>query len=425
MKQSLGFILGLGFGILGVSAAGASVAVPGSITANTVWTAAQGPYLVQGTMVVERGAVLTLEPGTQVQFQSASAGQPVPGRLVVRGGLSAVGASGHPVVFVPAAAGGLWGGLYFDHSDPAHSLLEDCVLSGGGVAVNESSPTILRCVISHCRIAVQVGAHSAPLVVADNLSHNTYGICLQSPTADPVVRRNQVYDNDYGVYLQDFGSPRFSANTILRNRRYNLVDASAKPIRMAGNDFGPENPAEARRTIYDGSRDSRLGRVDLGDGSGGAESAWTGPRLSFVLTGLFAQKINGSTAPSVTGLGNNLRVECLVRPSIAYGLSLGYDAFTGNGRVLYATNLDAIGKLIPIRSGGLGCYMLGGVGLNLMALQPALQGHYHALAGLGLQYAMDSTWGMDLSAVYNFYTPIAVPLQTVNIHFGVSYGFGL
>jgi hypothetical protein len=84
-----------------------------------------------------------------------------------------------------------------------------------------------------------------------------------------------------------------------------------------------------------------------------------------------------------------------------------------------------VGRLTPVRMGDLSFYMLGGAGLNLMAIHPARLGHYHALAGLGGQYAMDSNWGVDLGMVYNFYTPIANPLQTVSFHFGVNYSFGL
>lgn len=424
MKNSFRLIVVSLLGALVNASAAAAVMVTGSLHTDTLWSASQGPYLVQGVVVVEKGAVLTLEPGTEVRFQPSPAGQ-TPSALVVRGGLTAIGTDSRPISFLPTAAGGLWGGLYFDGSDPAHSLLEDCVIKGGQVVVNESSPTLLRCLITGSRSAIVVGSHSAPLIVANSLTRDTYGLYLRSSTADPVVRRNQVYENDYGVYLQDFGKPRFTANNILRNRRYNLVNASPKPINMAGNDFGPEDPSEASRTIYDASRNSRVGRVDLSAGAVGTDAGWAGPRLALTLNGLFAQRVNGATLPFGSGLGNNFRVEYEATPGVALGLALGYDAFTGNGKAAYASNLDATGRLTPIHAGALGFYMLGGVGANLMTLQPSWQGHFHALAGLGTQYAMDSNWGVDLGAVFNFYTPIASPLQTLDFHFGVTYGFGL
>ena len=421
-KKLAGWILKTAVGALMAARAAATVVVTGPITSSADWTAAQGPYLVRGNVVVQKGAVLTLQPGTEVRFQPSGRGQ-TGGSLVVQGGLSAVGRDNKPVYFLPAVPESLWGGLYFDHSDPVRSLLEDCVITGGRVAVNGSSPTILSCVISGSRDALEVGQDSAPLVVANTITRNHYGLCLQSPTADPVVRRNQIYGNDYGVYLRDFGSPRFSVNSILNNRCYNLVNGSSKPLEMAGNDFGSPDFAVAARGIYDGNKDSKSGKVDLT----GNPSEWAGafePRLMAVVSGVFGQGFsNAAPGASALGVGNNLRLEYQFKPFMSVGLGTGYRAYTQSGVTTYATTLDLVGRIIPLKAGAFSPYLTGGAGLNLMAIHPAWQGHFHAMAGLGTQWAMDSTWGLDLGAVYNFYTPMSQPLQSVEFRLGVSYEF--
>ncbi|MCX5643405.1 MAG: lamin tail domain-containing protein, partial [Phycisphaerae bacterium] len=56
----------------------------GTLNADEVWTAANGPYRVTGSITIPAGRTLTVEPGTTV-FPDASCGFIVHGRLVVRG----------------------------------------------------------------------------------------------------------------------------------------------------------------------------------------------------------------------------------------------------------------------------------------------------------------------------------------------------
>jgi hypothetical protein len=65
--------------------AGAGTTVAGgTISANTVWSPASGPYTVAGSLAIAAGATLTIQPGTSVYLASA-AGFIVNGKLVAQG----------------------------------------------------------------------------------------------------------------------------------------------------------------------------------------------------------------------------------------------------------------------------------------------------------------------------------------------------
>ena len=75
-----------------------------AITANTVWTAANGPYLINSTVTIAAGATLTIEPGTSV-FLSGGANV-----VIANGGrILAEGTAAAPIWFGRAPGGSVWG----------------------------------------------------------------------------------------------------------------------------------------------------------------------------------------------------------------------------------------------------------------------------------------------------------------------------
>lgn len=62
----------------------ATVFVSGSISANTTWTKANSPYIVNGNLTVDSGVILTIQPGVTVQIDTSMQFS-IDGRLIAEG----------------------------------------------------------------------------------------------------------------------------------------------------------------------------------------------------------------------------------------------------------------------------------------------------------------------------------------------------
>ncbi len=418
--------------LLNIARAEGATRITGSIDSNTVWTEGNDPYLVEGSVTIQKGAVLTLKPGVQVRFSAE-------GGLLVKGGLMAVGDPGRPVYFAPASGNPAWGGICFISSDPKNSVLRRCVVISGRVAVSESSPLIEQCSLYGATTAIQVGAHSSPVILGNRITANRVGILLSGVSSNPQITKNVLYNNDIALYAQDFGEPRFTGNILYGNKDYNLVDRSPKAFSAAWNDFRTADAEAIARSIYDGNREPQVGKVNFRPFTPPVENHEVQmastmsapafqPRLSLTLDGSYAKGTGSGVPASLTnGLGNGLRVEYQFRSFMSVGVAVGYQAYVGDGKMGTAGSLDLIGRVIPFSGGGFEHYLIGGAGINPLFNRETTPwiGRFHAMAGIGTRYSLDNNWGLDLGMVYNFYTPLARHVDAFSVKLGVGYSFGL
>lgn len=158
-------------------------------TADTTLTKAGGPYIVKGTLRVNEGVTLTIEPGTVLKFEEYAF-------FIVYGTLIAQGTTSENIVFtslyddqyggdtIEAATNSFtsdweWAGIYF-YSGSDSSILDNCLIrysgaddTSGAISVSQSSPTITNTLITET---------------------SSYGIQVLSGT--PVISGNSISGDD-------------------------------------------------------------------------------------------------------------------------------------------------------------------------------------------------------------------------------------
>ena len=214
----------------------------GRVDGNLVLTAAQSPYLLQGTLEVAPGATLTIEPGTTIYAASPEAA------IMVRGALSAVGTQDAPIVLTHANANETWHGLRLE-SAAGPNVIEFVKMLYAGIGILDS-PVVVR--YSHLRYNSGIGAFfytdfSDSLIIEGNTIAYTFGAGinvsalqqdeLQGHMRGSVVVRynhftfagpvdlgnysqwsgraivtNNIIDNEFGVSISLGSTPWFSVN---------------------------------------------------------------------------------------------------------------------------------------------------------------------------------------------------------------------
>ena len=128
-------------GLLVLDQAHAVTSVYGSINENTTWTAINSPYYLTGTVTVNNGVTLTIQPGVTVNLGSYS--------LIINGALSAQGTSNNKIVFLSNGYNSTQTGYFYNSqiifsssSLQVGNLLDNAVIYSVTIMVGGSSPTI-------------------------------------------------------------------------------------------------------------------------------------------------------------------------------------------------------------------------------------------------------------------------------------------
>jgi PKD repeat protein len=195
------------FAVCFPATAGADTNVTGSISANTVWNLTGSPYIVTGDVTVETGAVLTVNAGVAVKFNSGFA-------LNVSGTLNASGTATNPVIFTSnqgSPASEDWKGIRFTYN---------------------SSGTLANCVIEYAESGIYFHGDGAREITGCKIRHNKYGVETSSSGAGSVVNDSSFEGNtEYNYYVR-WGNHRV------------VLDAK-------NNWWGTDDPRQIASTIYD------------------------------------------------------------------------------------------------------------------------------------------------------------------------------
>jgi len=116
------------------------------ITTNTTWTS-DNDYNIDGIVSIKEGAILTIEPGTKIQFGPD-------GRIDIgyydNATFIAIGTEDEPIVFTSshiAPTAGAWEGIFFWDFTQSNSAMKYCEIEYAG-ANNNYAITMTDCKIS-------------------------------------------------------------------------------------------------------------------------------------------------------------------------------------------------------------------------------------------------------------------------------------
>ncbi len=176
--------------------------LPTNITVDTVWTAGNAePYIIASTLIVDAGVSLTLQPGTELKFQSGAS-------LVVNGSLVVSGTAQDNVVFTSnqlSKAIGDWTGI--------------SVAASGMVTIDYA-------LIEYAVNGVYFPTGSYGRVSNSIFRYNTDGIEISGATSPVISPNNTITKNVSGIHLLVAGSvnptAQISQNKILNNITYNI-----------------------------------------------------------------------------------------------------------------------------------------------------------------------------------------------------------
>lgn len=226
----LAFVVLQNTGCGGDAGTGTPILFSGDITVNTVWSDHNGSgdgidYRITGCVNVRDGAVLTIEPGTRIVFESGAC-------LVALnfGAIKAVGTAAENITFTGLqATEGFWAGLNFTNTNNTDNQLVFCVIEyagtdggtyslNGSVNVGESAgisldPSRLSMQNSTIRFGSHEGIFVSATSVLTNFSNNVITGCdfpvnLRSDNSDVIGTGNDFTGNtkDY-VLVRGTGAP--------------------------------------------------------------------------------------------------------------------------------------------------------------------------------------------------------------------------
>ncbi|QTD46378.1 hypothetical protein [Ottowia testudinis] len=136
--------------------------VTGTISSNTTWTTSQSPYVLQGEVVVDNNAMLTIQAGVQVRMAAGAS------FTLKQGALQAVGTASSPIVITSDAATpkpGDWRQWRLTAgTQSAQTVLDYVQMSyGSGLVVESSAPVLNNLTLqNHSGPAISIDLAASP-----------------------------------------------------------------------------------------------------------------------------------------------------------------------------------------------------------------------------------------------------------------------
>jgi ACT domain-containing protein len=204
--------------------------VSGAIEADATWYSGASPYILESNVTVKDKALLTIEPGTEIQSKG--------GGLVIEGRISARGDNDRIIRFDSAQDGQFWPGITFASVKDRENHLAFVRVQNARTAVfcQASSPTIEQSEFTKNHEAIKIqGVFSKPLVSRNTLYKNKGAAISVSDGAAPRIVGNTINDNDHTGVVLHSAAAEITQNTITRNKNNGIAVKGAEAVIFQNN----------------------------------------------------------------------------------------------------------------------------------------------------------------------------------------------
>jgi hypothetical protein len=179
----------------------ASTPVSGTITQDTTWTQANSPYIFIGSVTVNSGVTLTIEPGTTVDLASYS--------LMIGGTLNAAGTMDNKIIFQTSYSfysvrvQFLSTSTSWSPSSGTGCIVDNAIFNSVTITVSNSSPKISNNYFTNNQLTSLSVSGGSPLIV--NNAFDTRATCITIGNGyfgSPVISSNFIKSSgasNYGI----------------------------------------------------------------------------------------------------------------------------------------------------------------------------------------------------------------------------------
>jgi len=225
-------------------------------------TRLSGHIRISGILIVPRGILLKIDPGTEVEFIFSDSDKDGigDGKITVEGSILAEGSADKPILFFSSRTGPKsWSEILLEYS-PATSF-SNCEFRDAHWGLHmHFSPVIIK----SCRFIENYGGmrfRSGPIMVENSLFvANTIGI--RYIVADPVIRGNTFRRNGTAIFIRHgTKNSLITENNFINGFAIKLGESQQHDIPAANNFWGSTTISEIEKVIYDQADSGYLGRV--------------------------------------------------------------------------------------------------------------------------------------------------------------------
>lgn len=234
----------------------------------------EGEVRIQGQVVIEKGAILTIAPGTRVLFMPYTETDPDRkkgphelrgSKLLVHGQLIARGTAYEPIIFSyydSEAPAGSWGGIKVQ--DAEEVFFYNCEFRQAMNAIHSCRSWVA---IEYCQFEnnnVGILFHNARLLIERSLlQNNVTGIYYLS--GKPVISENKIENNVNGLVIADASEEYLiEGNSFLNNRSYNvgLGERVRRSVNLRNNYWGLAAGNASELKLFDGRSSLWKGEIN-------------------------------------------------------------------------------------------------------------------------------------------------------------------